>query len=280
MPLPDRPREAGRQAVASLRRSIAERIAERLRGDDDRLSQAVELGIVDRAWVEDPSSAPFSTAAPMDVVERFLERTVEQRPSLLASIGLSAIQVLSADAEADDGSAPTTDLSVVFTDLEGFTAFCGERGDDAAGRLLAAHHRAVGPVVRSRGGRVVKRLGDGLLLTFPGPEAAVLAALELLEVESGGLRLRAGIHHGPVVVQRHDVIGHVVNVAARVTEATKGGRVQVTDVVAGPARALPGVEVGRPRRRRLKGIAEAVPVTWVRRGPGGAGTPPSRPGPS
>ena len=51
--------------------------------------------------------------------------------------------------------------------------------------LLAEHHRVIGPIVRSRGGKVVKRLGDGLMLSFPSPEAAVLAAIELLERGAG-----------------------------------------------------------------------------------------------
>ena len=59
-----------------------------------------------------------------------------------------------------------TDLAVAFTDLEGFTAFTAAEGDDAAGRVLLAHHRQADRLARRRGGRVVKRLGDGLLLAF------------------------------------------------------------------------------------------------------------------
>ena len=61
---------------------------------------------------------------------------------------------------------------------------------------------------------MVKRLGDGLLLTFPTAESAVLACLELVDADPTPLRLRAGAHTGEVVVLRDDVLGHVVNVAS------------------------------------------------------------------
>ena len=115
-------------------------------------------------------------------------------------------------------------MTIVFTDLEGFTRFTADHGDDAAIALLDDHHKLVGPIVRSRGGRIVKRLGDGLMLLFPAGEAAVLAALELQETAPDPLRLRAGVHLGEAVVTRDDVMGHVVNVAARVTEARRAVR--------------------------------------------------------
>src|SRR5439155_16142685 len=136
-------------------------------------------------------------------------------------------------------------------------------GDEAAIQLLAEHHRAVGPVVRSRGGKVVKHLGDGLLPTFPEPEAALLASLELLDIQPPPLRLRAGIHLGDVVTTRDDGIGHVVNVAARVTESARGGQVLCTDAVREAAGALPRVRFSRPRRRTFKGLDDGVRVCQV-----------------
>jgi adenylate cyclase len=90
--------------------------------------------------------------------------------------------------------------------------------------------------------------------------------LELVEARPEALRLRVGMHLGEVLVlRRHDVIGHVVNVAARVTELTRGGQVLATGAVRDSARGLSGVSFGRLRRRRLKGVGESVPVCPVRR---------------
>lgn len=257
--------EAGRAALLALRRQVGERLVDALDHRDPELLAALsEVGLVRRAWVEDHDSGPMS-APPVDVMQRMLERKVEQRPTLLASLGLSAISLLSSSAAAGSEGGLNVGLAVMFTDLEGFTRFTAREGDEAAGALLAQHHRSVGPVVRSRGGRIVKRLGDGLLLTFPEPDAAVLAGLELVASQPAPLKLRAGIHVGEVIASADDVIGHVVNVAARVTELAKGGEVLVTaEVRDAVAAELGRVEFSRLRRRHLKGIDAAVGVCQAR----------------
>lgn len=265
-PRPEGPRVVGQRTVATWRRNLAQRVADLLQRDPDRLAHAVEVGLIRREWLATPGDAPLSTATPVEVVERYLQGSVEKRPSLLASLGLTAIQVLSSGAEDDAGGASSEPLAVAFTDLENFTAFTSREGDEAASRLLAEHHRAVGPLVRSRGGRVAKRLGDGLLLTFPEPEAAVLACLELVGSNPEPLRLRAGVHMGDLVVTRDDVIGHVVNVAARVTESARGGEVLVTADVRNAVAELTSVRFGRYRRKSYKGVGETVrisPVVWA-----------------
>lgn len=163
------------------------------------------------------------------------------------------------DELTSDGptSAPV-EVTVAFTDLENFTSYTEAEGDDAAGRLLIGHHRDSDPIVRSRGGRVVKRLGDGLMLTFPAPEAAVLACLEL--GETAPLPLRAGIHAGTVLFAGDDIIGRVVNLAARVTECARGGEVVVTGHVHNAVGDLRGVAFAGPYSRRFKGIEDMVPV--------------------
>jgi adenylate cyclase len=259
-PSRDDAKRAGRSALSGLKGTLAQRIAGVLQRDPELLSDMVELGLVRREWLDDPSSEPMSTAKPMEVVERWLERSVEQRPSLLSKLGLSAIQQLSSAQEGAGEDAVPTRLTVAFTDIEGFTAFTAREGDEAASELLAVHHREVGPVVRSRGGRITKRLGDGLLLTFPSPESAVLACLELVEIEPEPLRLRAGMHMGDVVLSGDDVIGHVVNVAARVAESAEGGEVLLTSDVRQAAGDLRGVKFSKARSRTYKGVGEKVLV--------------------
>src|SRR4051812_6046545 len=141
-------------------------MAKIIKGDPELVDTAIEVGVVDRKWLEEPGRHPLSTTTTLDVVHRFLERSVERKPSALAAIGLNAIQMLSWNSESN-AAGTSTDLAIVFTDLEGFTRFTAEAGDEAATAMLSEHHRMVGPVIRSRGGRLVKRLGDGLLLAFP-----------------------------------------------------------------------------------------------------------------
>jgi adenylate cyclase len=242
--------------VDSIRRLFARKAAEIIRSDPEEAQAAVEIGLVDRQWLEDPTNNPISTAKPTEILEHFLERSVERKPSLLSSFGLNAIQLLNSHSTAAEGE--TRIVTVAFTDLEGFTAYTDSHGDEAAVELIAEHHRLANPVVRRWRGRIVKHLGDGLLCTFPKPDAGIRAALELLGTAPKPLRLRAGLHVGEAIVSRHDVVGHVVNLAARVTETAAGNQVVVSAEVVESAGVVPGVELRRMRTRRLKGISERV----------------------
>jgi class 3 adenylate cyclase len=68
-------------------------------------------------------------------------------------------------------------------------------------------------------------------------------------------------------VGRSDVLGHVVNVAARVTETAAGGEVLISHELREmlPIDELPQIKVGRARRRRLKGVGERIEVSPVGR---------------
>jgi adenylate cyclase len=247
-----------------LKRTLAEKAAELIRRDPERAATALEMGVVDREWLDDPSGdRPVGTSTPTEVLERFLERAVEDRPSLLGSLGLSALQILSGSGESADGSLQV--MTIAFTDLEGFTRFTAEQGDDVAARLLREHYEEVTPVVRQSRGRVVKHLGDGLLLAFPAADGAVRAVLNLIDLAPAPLRLRAGLHHGEAMVTRTDVLGHAVNLAARVTEEASGGQVLVTTEVCDAVGELTGVRFTRARRLRLKGIDGRVSVCEVKR---------------
>jgi adenylate cyclase len=248
-------------------RVLSERLARLIDKSPAVRDVAVEVGVIDRQWLAEPSRHQPSIAPPLEVLRRFVERIVERYPSALASVGLNALQLLSWDVFWDRGVVRGKDTvgqaTVVFTDLEGFTRYTSAHGDEAALSLLAEHHRRSAPVVRQWHGRVVKHLGDGLMLVFPSPNAAIRASLELLETAPQPLRLRAGMHTGEVVVTADDLIGHVVNVAARVTAIAKGDQVLVTGDTLAAAGDLTGVRVLRSRRRALKGVANRVAVSRV-----------------
>ena len=270
-------REAGAATFAALRRATARKAADLIRSDPDDAATALEIGLVDQEWLQAPGEGPISSSAPGDILRRFLERTVERHPSKLSSLGLTAVQLLSSGDDpgagggggggGGAGKGPVKALTVVFTDLEGFTAFTDANGDAAALALIAQHHQRAAPTVRRFKGRIVKHLGDGLLCTFPQPALGIRAALDLQASAPDPLRLRAGVHMGEATVTRTDVVGHVVNVAARVCEAAKGGQVLATEDVVGAAAAaspLSDVRVGRMKSRRMKGVKTPVRLCEVR----------------
>lgn len=84
-----------------------------------------------------------------------------------------------------------------------------------------------------RGGRVVKLLGDGVLMLFDAPCIAVHAVVDLTcsMAEAGLPAAHAGIHAGPVVERDGDVFGSTVNVAWRIANHAIAGTILVSQPV-------------------------------------------------
>jgi adenylate cyclase len=125
--------------------------------------------------------------------------------------------------------------AIVFTDLVGFTEFTAQRGDAEALALIAAQDRIVQGVLPARA-RVVKELGDGLLLWFDDAAEALRAAFDLhhgleSEARETGLPMwvRVGVHHGHALRRGEDLVGHDVNVAARIVDLAGPGEVLVSE---------------------------------------------------
>jgi adenylate cyclase len=143
--------------------------------------------------------------------------------------------------------------AVAFTDVVGFAAFTARFGDAHAVAVVELHDRIVRAAVGDRG-RVVKQLGDGMLLWFPDDaraavDACVTAVAEFTRATGGRPSLRAGIHWGTPVARRADLVGNAVNVAARLVD------------VAAPGEVVCSVDAWRAARRRAPG--EGGPVTLV-----------------
>jgi len=142
--------------------------------------------------------------------------------------------------EGTDLAGEERDLSLLFMDVRGFTAYA--EGADA--RVVFARlnelYQDVVPVVLAHGGHANKFIGDGLLAIFGAPDRlddhadrAVKAGRELIDVVkrrfAGELGIGVGINSGRVVVGtiggggrvEFTVIGDPVNTAARVEEATR-----------------------------------------------------------
>jgi adenylate cyclase len=157
--------------------------------------------------------------------------------------------------------------AIVFVDLSGFTRLTEERGDEAAVRAATSLQRKAETVSTRRGGRLVKVLGDGVLLRFSEAMPALEATLDLVEetVEPlGSVAAHAGVHTGPVVERDLDVFGGTVNLASRIAAAAAGGEVltslAVKERVQDSSFGFEHVD-----ERPLKGISEPVPLFRVTR---------------
>ena len=125
--------------------------------------------------------------------------------------------------------------AVVFTDIVSFTEFTAIEGDEAANTLLTAQEEIVNDVLPADA-RLVKELGDGLMLWFPDAESALEICLTLLkrfeDYSSSTLQplwVRMGIHWGRQTQRRDDLIGHDVNLAARIADQAGPSELLLSD---------------------------------------------------
>lgn len=130
--------------------------------------------------------------------------------------------------------ASSAALTVAFIDLAGFTALTDTHGDDHAADL-AGRFAQLAHATLERGERLVKTIGDAIMLTAPTPVAGVTLVGRVCastDAEPAFPVVRAGLHHGPVVERDGDLFGATVNLASRVTAQAGGGQVLATAVVA------------------------------------------------
>jgi adenylate cyclase len=215
---------------------------------------------------------PLSTAgvAPVAVVARSFSARRPERDSLMHELSLAGLQVWQSLSEATGRGRGDLELAILFTDLVGFSSWALDAGDTAALELLRAAGAAIEAAVLARDGRIVKRMGDGLMATFLTPQAAVEAALGAKEalgnVEVAGYRprMRAGIHWGRPRRLGGDYLGVDVNVAARVAAAAKADEVLVSDDMLRRL-DLDGVQSGKRRRLKAEGTPPEMRVAAVSR---------------
>lgn len=125
--------------------------------------------------------------------------------------------------------------TVLFTDVVGFTEYTALRGDEEALALLSLQERIIKEALPPAA-RIVKELGDGLLLWFPEACQALDAGLRLQErfrreSTAGALPLwvRMGLHSGLQTRRGDDLVGHDVNVASRVVDVAGPGEILLSD---------------------------------------------------
>src|SRR5436309_9678127 len=122
--------------------------------------------------------------------------------------------------------------TVLFADVSGSTSLYETAGDVAALDAIGLCIGRLSQAAESTGGRVLKTMGDEVMVLFPTPDAAANGASEmhaavatLPPVNGTKLGVRIGFHSGPVIQRDNDVFGDTVNLAARLVDQAQKGQI-------------------------------------------------------
>ncbi len=129
--------------------------------------------------------------------------------------------------------------ALLFTDLVGFTEYNDIVGDAEALSVLETQTALANRVVcDTPGARIVKELGDGLMIWFGSATDGFAGATQLLRLVEGARRrdefplaVRMGLHHGEALTRGDDLVGQTVNIAARVSALAGPGELLVSEAV-------------------------------------------------
>lgn len=158
------------------------------------------------------------------LLDRFADEAIFQNIVEMMEVALDEQRV------TRQGASP----AIAFMDLSGYTRLAEEAGDHEAASQAARFIEAVEAATSGAGGRLVKVLGDGVMLHFADSDTAIHAALDVLgRVHEAGLPpARGGVNSGPMVRRDGDYFGAVVNIAARAADYARPHEILVTqDVV-------------------------------------------------
>ena len=130
--------------------------------------------------------------------------------------------------------------AILAADVVGYSRLMEQDETGTLAALKARRNGVLAPMVAQHNGRVVKLMGDGVLVEFGSAVDAVQCAVELQKgfssanqgvSEAQSIVLRIGINLGDVIVERSDIYGDGVNIAARLEGLAEPGSIYVSGTV-------------------------------------------------
>jgi adenylate cyclase len=190
-----------------------------------------------------------------------------------ASSRLLALSDQAAAAGPDAPGETVLPQAVCFVDIVGFTSRSKSLREAELVAWIEEFEHVSSSVVVERGGRVIKNIGDEVLLVADDVATAAEIALEMVrrgdDPDDGFPAVRAGVAYGDVVLRLGDVLGPTVNIAARLTSLARPGTVLVDEraherlVALDAERDRAAYAFRRPQRASVKGYSRLQP--WVLR---------------
>jgi class 3 adenylate cyclase len=153
-------------------------------------------------------------------------------------------------------------VTVLICDVAGSTVLTERLGERAMHALLNDHRRIVEGATRDEGGLVLKMLGDAVLAAFSSADGALRCAALLQRhyelADASPVRVRIGVHTGPVLRQGDSMYGRTMILAFRVADRAQAGEVLVSAQARAAVRT--DLEFGDQELLSLKGISQPQAV--------------------
>ena len=130
--------------------------------------------------------------------------------------------------------------TIVAADLVGYSRLMAADEEGTVNRFRAAKAQVIDPAVEAAGGRIIKTMGDGLLIEFPSPVEATRSCITLQDqlrqreadsTNTERLVFRIGINLGDVMIDGDDILGDAVNIAARLEGLSLPGGICISRTV-------------------------------------------------
>jgi len=194
------------------------------------------LVLLDTALPGRPPNAIGEWGAP---VKKIAAAIPDARLVTTGDLGVAVSEFVRAGSQAPAAAAGSSGglQTILFTDVEGSTAFTDRMGDAAARAVLREHERITRESLKTHGGSEVKTMGDGFMASFGSATRALECAVAVQRAfADGDIRVRIGLNAGEPIAEddpggRGDLFGTAVIVAARIAAQAHGGEILVSDVV-------------------------------------------------
>jgi adenylate cyclase len=163
--------------------------------------------------------------------------------------------------------------AILAADVAGYSRLIGIDEEGTLNRLRELRKRLIDPKIATHQGRIVKLMGDGILIEFQSAVAALRCAVEIQhaiaehnasQAKDRRIEFRVGIHEGDVVVENDDIFGDGVNVAARLQALAEPGTIFVSQRIHEDTAGKVDVTFEDMGDHQLKNIARRVRVYRVR----------------
>ncbi|MFO1068883.1 MAG: adenylate/guanylate cyclase domain-containing protein [Geminicoccaceae bacterium] len=165
--------------------------------------------------------------------------------------------------------------AILAADVVGYSRLMAADERGTLARLRSLRQEAIDPAIAAHGGRIVKLMGDGMLVEFASAVDAVTCAAELQALAAArndgqpaerAIRFRIGINLGDIIVEGDDLFGDGVNVAARIEGIAAPGEVWMSRAVAEQVRDKLELALESLGDQALKNIPRPVEVFRIATG--------------